>query len=90
MEPRFPDLSFDARGNAILVWSAPDSTSYEHFARRYVAGSGWGTIHEFHAPTNPTSFNKYSAVTLNDQGEAAVLWTQFDGTRDNLWALHFR
>lgn len=89
-DARFPELAFDKRGNGMLTWSQPVMASeYHHYARRYVKGRGWDDIKEFHAPTNPGSFNQYSSVAIGPDGEATVVWTQNDGSRENVWALRF-
>lgn len=89
-QPRFPTMRFDRRGNGLLVWSNPSAESYRHYARRFTASESWGSPNEFHASPNPSSFNMNSNVAWNDDGEGVVLWRQSDGTRENLWALHFR
>ncbi len=88
-DARFPELALDARGNGVLTWSQPDDGEYRHYVRRYIKGIGWGDIREFYAPTNPVSFNQNSSVAVAPDGEVTLVWTQNDGTRDNLWSLRF-
>src|SRR5688500_16983111 len=35
-------VAFDADGDAIVVWSQQEDPRYDVWARRYVAGTGWG------------------------------------------------
>lgn len=88
-DARFPEMAMDGRGNGLLVWSQPTDTEFKQYAHRYVKGVGWGDIREFHAPSNVADFNVENQVSIAPDGEATVVWPQYDGTRYNLWALRF-
>jgi len=65
-----PQIAMDGSGNAIAVWS-----QYYHsqniFSRRYVVGSGWGTVE--HVEEN--IYGSYSPrVAMNSEGAAVVVW----------------
>jgi hypothetical protein len=89
---RFPQIAMDATGNAIAVWAQQTSTSGAptHFgiwANRHVNGDGWGVptlletdhIHDALSPQ----------IAIDAEGNAFVVWTQFDGLRDRIWANRF-
>jgi hypothetical protein len=79
-----PSIAFDGSGNAMAVWQQSDGTRFNIWARRYVAGSGWGTA------TLIESDNTDSAegpeVAVDGSGNAIAVWLQSDGTRYNIWA----
>jgi hypothetical protein len=79
-----PQISFDPNGNAIAVWNQHDGTRENIWANRYVAGTGWGTAELIETDNAGYAFNPEVAIDPN--GNAVVVWNQFDGTRNNLWA----
>mgnify|MGYP001602478425 FL=1 len=79
-----PQLAIDASGNAIAVWSRGDNATLSIYAVRYVPGTGWS------APTlieTDNTGNAYSPqIAFDASGNAIAVWSQFDGTRSNIYA----
>lgn len=84
---RAPQLAFDPRGNALVVWEQHDGTRMNIWARRYVAGSAWLT------PTLIEGDDAGDAdapqIGLDASGNAIAVWRQEDGQRFNIWANRF-
>jgi len=63
----FPDVGFDANGNAIAVW-AQDGMPY---ANRYTAGIGWGTA----VPVGSSlASNAEPRIVVDSSGAALAVW----------------
>ena len=77
----------DPDGNAIAVWKQYDGTRYNILANRYTFGSGWGTAGLIE--TDNAGDATYPQVAMDQDGNAIVVWMQYDGTRNNIWANHF-
>lgn len=79
LEPR---LVVDAQGNATAVWSQYDGTCFNVVGSRYVAGTGWGKPEALaHARGDALE----PCIAADRNGNAIVVWEQFDGERDCLW-----
>jgi FG-GAP-like repeat len=78
-----PDVAIDGSDRAIAVWRQFDGVDISIWANRYVPGEGWGgpTLIE----TNPGEAVR-PAVAMDTSGNAVVVWIQFDGTNDSVWA----
>ncbi len=72
-----------AAGNAIAVWPQNDGRRYNIVANRYVPGVGWGIAELIE--TDDGNANR-SRIGMDNSGNAIVTFTQYDGTRYNLWA----
>lgn len=80
----WPQVAFDAAGNAVAVWYQSDGTRTNIWANRFVKGSGWGSAQlverdDGGAATDPQ-------VALDAGGNATAVWSHSDGTRTNIWA----
>jgi subtilisin family serine protease len=76
-------ISMDDAGNVAMLSSLSNGTVIDLYASYYQAGGGWS------APTLlEQASGNVTAATLSTGawGDTAVLWTQSDGTRSNLWA----
>ncbi len=82
------NLAIDAIGNVTFVYLQSDGTRDNLWAMRYTSGSGWGTA-QLIETNNAGSVNMYYKIATDDTGNATVVWSQSDGTRDNLWANRF-
>ncbi|MGC3980947.1 MAG: hypothetical protein QM808_06800 [Steroidobacteraceae bacterium] len=72
----------DANGNAFVAWIQSDGSYNSAYLRRYVAGTGtWSAASEI----DTTTFNAVSptSLTLDNDGNVWILWTQLDGTGAN-------
>jgi hypothetical protein len=89
-EAHSPQIAMDPNGNAIAVWSELD-VGYLHddiWAKRYVAGSGWGSAEPIEDDDAGGAYGAHVAVDAN--GNAIAVWSQHDGTRYNVWSNHYR
>lgn len=86
-----PHIAFDAKGNAMAVWSQSVAGSYEHiYAKRYVAGSGWGAT----LPLEAIAFDASDPqLAMDATGNVFAVWTQRDGAAADspysIWANRF-
>ena len=87
---RTPALAVDAAGNALAVWSQAAGTAVgartDIWASRFSAGS-WGAAVRIDA--NDIGSTYEPQVAVDPAGNAIAVWTQYDGTRDNVWASRF-
>jgi len=85
-DARYPKVGFDGSGNAIAVWAQDDGTQFSIYGNRLVDNEGWGNATLLEsidtAPANQLSTPK---LGVDDNGNALVVWSQSDGTRENLW-----
>lgn len=79
------DVAIDANGNVMAVWRAYHigDDRYNAFARRYVPGTGWGSV-EIITPSLHSGIEDI-AVALDGRGSATALWQQSDGSRQKAW-----
>jgi len=80
----YPQVSVDASGNAVAVWSQLDGTRSNIWANRYVVGAGWGTAKLIEIDNVGDAWSPQVAVDAS--GNAVAVWQQSDGTRSNIWA----
>jgi hypothetical protein len=89
-----PQIALDAAGNALAVWTQSDGTcdsiTCESIPRdniwsnHYTVGSGWGAAGLIE--TDDTGNASSPQIALDAAGNALAVWTQSDGTRDNIWS----
>jgi len=83
VQSTFTDVStgtvgIDGRGDAMATFQAYNGTGWSNYASYYQPGLGWGSPVQI-AP-NPLSSNPDYAVAMNDAGDAAVSWTDWNGS----------
>lgn len=80
-----PQISIDASGNAMAVWQQTDGTTFNIWAKRYTVASGsWGTATLIE--TSNAGNASRPQIAVDASGNALAVWTQYDGTRDNIYA----
>ncbi|GLH68089.1 hypothetical protein [Geothrix edaphica] len=79
-----PRIAIGANGNALAVWVQSDGTRLNVWANRYTVGSGWGTAGLIETDNAGDAYSPRIALDANGNGE--VVWSQFDGTRNNIVA----
>lgn len=80
-----PKIAVDGKGNAMAVWYQyyTEATLPSIYAGRYVAGAGW----EPPQLVENSYQNTFEPdVGMDSQGNAIVVWTEWDDTRWNLWS----
>jgi hypothetical protein len=78
-----PRVAADAAGNAVAVWSQGDGNYSSIFAARYAGGVGWEAPALLEGADGDA---QDPAVALDASGAGTAVWSQFDGTRNNVWA----
>ena len=81
-----PVIAVDPVGNAFAVWIRNDGTSFNVWANHFTSGTGWGTAELIDNDLNPASPPK---IAVDSAGNALAIWSQYDGTRYNIWANRF-
>jgi hypothetical protein len=79
-----PQVAVDSAGNAMASWYQNDGTRFNARANRYVPGTGWGTAATIETENLGTAYPP--SVAFDGPGNATAVWTQNDGTRNNLWS----
>jgi len=82
----WPQIAFDSSGKAIAVWAQSDGARYNIRANRF-NGVTWGTVERVETDNTRDAFGPQIAVDNN--GNALVLWGQYDGSRTNIRANRF-
>lgn len=76
--------AIDVNGNVIAVWAQSDGTRNNAWANRYTPSAGWGTATLIETDNAGTATTPQ--IAMDGSGNAVAVWTQSDGTRDNVWA----
>src|SRR5262249_19213940 len=72
-------VKFDSHGNAIAVWYTSDRAGNQSiYANRYTAGSGWGTAQAIESQDKAASSKDDPRIAIDANGNAIVVWTQYD------------
>ncbi len=82
-----PTIAVNGSGNAVAVWAQSDSVRTNIWANRYSAGSGWGAAQLIESEDG---WAYYADIGLDISGNAIAVWTQLDGTRNNIRANTYR
>jgi hypothetical protein len=92
-----PQVTVDAAGNSIAVWSQSDGTRTNIWANRYLlpppptgnnpVANGWGTA--VLIETDNAGDAGSPQVAVDSAGNVIAVWSQSDGTRTNIWANRF-
>jgi hypothetical protein len=83
-----PHVAVDPSGNAIAVWRQSNGTVDNIWANRFSGVNlKWGVATLIEADNVGHAHSPHVAV--DKSGNAMVVWSQSDGTRDNIWASQF-
>ncbi|RJF96460.1 hypothetical protein D3870_21820 [Noviherbaspirillum cavernae] len=82
-----PQIAIDAGGNALAVWTQSDGTRVNVWANRYTTGKGWGTAQLLETENGGDASNPQ--IAFDAAGNALAVWTQDDGTRNNIWGSRY-
>lgn len=77
-----PRVAFDGSGNAIVVWNQHGLQGSLVYAKRYVAGTGWGTP----VRIGNIASGGNAQVAFDGSGNAVAVWMEHEGGRYNIWA----
>lgn len=88
---RYPQVAVDGSGNPLVVWYQTDGTENSIWGNRFANGS-WGgekrigTDNDVARPSSVDIREFIPQIAVDDSGNALTVWSQTDGTRDNIWA----
>ena len=81
-----PQIAVDSSGNALAVWTQSDGARFNILANRF-DGNSWGSAVLIETDNAGSAYQPQIAV--DSSGNALAVWTQYDGTRDSIWANRF-
>lgn len=79
-----PQITTDASGNKIAVWTHDDGTRYSVYSNRYIQGTGWSTAELIE--TDNSGDAEHPQIMTDATGNAIAIWTQYNGSNENIWA----
>jgi hypothetical protein len=82
--PFTPSIAQDARGNRIAVWEEFDGQRFNIWAKRSIAGLGWGGSRQLSAQHGGNAYNP--RIAFDTQGNAMAVWEQQLGGHYKVWA----
>lgn len=85
-----PRVAVDGYGNAISTWQQFDGTNYNIWINRYSINSGWSTPQLIE--NDNTASMLYPEIAVDANGDAVVVWQQYDGFDQNItniWANNY-
>lgn len=78
-----PQVAMDGAGGAMAVWYQPNNGKSSIWASRRTPGGGW------EAPQAISRYDQHAGnpqVAMDRNGNAMAVWTQWEGTSNNIWA----
>jgi hypothetical protein len=82
---QMPHLSTDPRGDVMVVWHQIKNSVYHIMSRLYIAGAGWEPADHL-VESNVASHSTWPVIDMDENGNALVVYNQYDGSFWNLWA----
>ena len=79
-----PQVAIGQDGNALAVWYQADGTWNNIYANKYISGSGWQTAGLIETDNTGSAYSPQ--VAIGQDGNALVVWRQWDGTRNSIYA----
>ncbi len=79
-----PRVSFDGKGNAMVVWNQSDGNNYSIWANHYSAGSGWSGAEIIE--DNDTGDAGFPKISLDSSGDAVAVWELTTNGQDSIWS----
>jgi uncharacterized protein YheU (UPF0270 family) len=85
-----PQVAMDNNGNAIIVWSQSDGTNSQIFKSEYRNGIWYipASLADNISPDGQDADNPQ--VTMDNSGNAIIVWSQFDGTNKQIFKSEYR
>ena len=78
-------VAVDPNGNAVAVWAHSDGARYDIWSNRYTPSGGWGGTATRIEP-NDAGDALAPQLAVDTEGNAVVVWTQFDGMTFDIWS----
>ena len=83
-DAKVPQIAIATNGYAMAVWKQSDGTRDNIWANRYTVGTGWGTAALIETDDAGNAYDPQ--IALDASGNALAVWSQFDGTNNNIVA----
>jgi len=80
---RYPQVAFDASGNAVAVWQQFDGARDNIWSNRYTAGTGWGAAALIETGAGDAGSPQ---IAVDSNGNALSVWQQADSTYYSIWS----
>jgi len=85
-----PQVAMDDNGNAVIVWYQSDGSYSQIFKSEYRAGS-WAHPASLTDNISPDGQHAYEPqVAMDDNGNAVIVWTQYDGSNWQIFKSEYR
>jgi len=81
-----PQIVFSSSGQAFAAWSQSDGFRYQIRTNRFTPETGWGVAERLDTQDQNPGDAVDPQVGIASNGEGFVVWSQWDGTRFNVWA----
>jgi hypothetical protein len=81
-----PKVAMDPQGSAVAVWDQWDGDRFNVWSNRFTPAGGWGTAELIE--TNDVGNGLDPEVAVDPQGNAVVVWIQWETTFD-VWSNRF-
>ncbi len=86
-EPWTPRIAVNARGDAAATWRQFGGTVWDVWAARYTRGEGWAPAKRLEESNGDAAGPE---LAIDPHGNVVVVWSQFDGTRHDVWSSRYR
>jgi Glucodextranase, domain B len=73
--------AIDGSGNALVLFRASDGTQFNVYAVYYSVATGWGAPQRLDTAAGGNKF--WLRVAMNDEGNGAAIWEEYNGTNWN-------
>jgi len=87
-DAKAPQVAVDAGGNAVAVWQQFDGARDSIWSNRYPATDASWVGAEL-IETDDRGDAQRPEVAMDPNGNAVAVWSQFDGTNDDIWSNHY-
>jgi len=89
-DARFPQVAMDNNGNALIVWEQNNGTNWQIFKSEY-RGGAWTHPALLKDSISPKGEDAHEPqVAMNDNGTAIIAWSQFDGSKKQIFMSEYR
>jgi len=87
-----PQVAMDDNGNAVIVWSQSDGSNSQIFKSEYRKGT-WtnpSSLTDNISPDGTGALWGSPQVAMDDNGNAVIVWSQSDGSYDQIFKSEYR
>ncbi len=89
-DARHSQVAMDNNGNALIVWEQNNGTDWQIFKSEY-SGGAWTHPALLKDSISPKGEDAHEPqVAMDDNGAALIVWSQFDGSRNQIFMSEYR